>query len=235
MQNQGGCCNPQNSCDTKKECGTDKGSCGTGGGKSNGCCWSTVFKGALIAGIVIFVVNAIAWTVLPFHKENMKTFANEKEVAAVIAKNAETSGLYVLPFVADPSKDKPAVDKPYVYATVKADGVDFSNMTPQLIREGILCLVLGGLLTCLLKKITCGCPIMASVKIGFLVGLAATMPGVIWFAFPLNEALVSLADIVIAFALAGFVLSKTILKSCASGGCCGKPGCGCMSKGSCSK
>jgi hypothetical protein len=227
MDNKG-CCSPKGSCSTDKK---DSGACDT---KKSGCCWSTLIKGGIVAGLVIFVVNSISWMSLPFHKQNMMSFKDEKAVARVIANNAEKSGVYVLPFVADPAKDKPAVDKPYVYATVKAEGVDMKNMNPQLIRYGILSFALGLLLTCLIKKMSCGCPILGSAKIGLLAGLAATMPGVIWFAFPLNEALVCLADTVVAFALAGLVLSKTVLKSCGTAMCCDKPGCGCA-KGGCSK
>ena len=60
---------------------------------------------------------------------------------------------------------------------------------------GLTALVLAGLLTCFLKKLTCGCPVGLSLKLGVFVALVHNLPNLIWWHFPVNFTLVSAADL----------------------------------------
>jgi hypothetical protein len=223
-----GCSAMPSSCGTeqKKEgsCGSGqkKGDCG-GGGKPS--CIDTIVKGAFAGAIVMFIYISASWMLLPWHMKTMHAFKNEKAVAASLLQNAPENGIYVLPYTAGPDQ-KPAVDKPYAFVSVVAGGYDTAGkMKAQMLREFVLCLLASALLTCILKKQSCGCPVAFSMKIGVLVALAHNVPNALWFHFPHNYTLVGMADDVIAFTLAGAAISRLVLKCSKSGGAC--PGCGC--------
>lgn len=221
-------------------------SCGTGGdkGKKGDCapkgnCVMTMVKGALIGGVVIMGVIMASWALLPWHMKSVSAFKDEKAVAKVLTDNAPQSGVYVLPMAVmqpkdaaketakEGEKDKKAeatVTKPLAFVNVYADGV-----TPgaaegrQMICQFATCLLMAALLTCILKKQCCGCPIMTSAKVGFIVALASAAPAAIWWHFPVRFVLLDAIDIIVAMTLAGAVLSRTVL---CKKGACGTSKCG---------
>ena len=181
--------------------------------KKPSCC-GLMLKGAFAGGIIMFLYLMASWMLVPWHMDTMKTFKNEKVIAKSLLDNAPKSGVYVLPFRPN-AETAPAVDKPFAFVAIKAEGFDcVKNMKATLSQEFLLCLVLAGLLTCLLKKQTCGCPVAFSLKTGLLVALVHNAPNLIWWHFPLNFTLVNAADDVIGITLAGLVISKLVL-------CCG--------------
>jgi hypothetical protein len=152
----------------------------------------------------------------------------------VLEKNAPVSGIYVLPQMDDGSEDSApekkkskkaktdtTLTKPFAFVSVFADGADPSKMGRQLGKQLIICVLMAGILTALLKRISCGCPVLASMKIGLLAGLIGPIGQWIWFRFPGDFTLVSLIDSVVIFTLAGMVISKIVLgHSCKMGECC---------------
>jgi hypothetical protein len=210
MDNKG-CCMitpADNACSTEKP-----GPCGPG----KGCC-GKLLKGAIVGGIIMFAYLWASWMLLPWHKTTMMSFKDDKAVASVLSKNAEKSGIYMLPHCewksgkaaddATAPETAPAVEKPFAFVSVFTKGVDMKDMAPALAKQFGLCLLGAFLLTCLLKKAACcGCPILSSLKVGILVAAFHYLPNIIWFHFPLNYSLVGAADDVIAFTLAGAVIS----------------------------
>lgn len=200
--------------------GKDEGSCSTAAAES-GCqpkCCGKMLAGALLGGIVMFAWFSLSWMALPWHKESLLSFKDEKAVASVIGENIAGDGVYIIPFT-NMGKEEQKTQKPFAFVAAKADGIDIkSAMQASMIKDFLLCLVLAGLLSCFLSKKGPGCPMALSMKLGLLAGLSASLPNHIWFHFPLGYALTGLADVVIAFMLAGFVLSKFVFKT--------KSGCG---------
>jgi hypothetical protein len=210
------------SCSVTTSCSTDK--------KKGDCapkksCVDTMVKGAFAGGIVMFLYLMASWMLFPWHMSTMHAFKNEKVVAKAILDNVEGSGIYVLPYVKNPG-DKPAVDKPFAFVSVKAGGFDCAKlMNMTMFREFVLCLFLATLLTCIMKKQSCGCPVGFAMKIGLFVAFAHNVPNLIWWQYPLNFSLISMVDDFVAVTLAGLAISKLALSSCAPKGVCG--GCGC--------
>lgn len=202
---EGSCCGP-------KDCGPKKGCCGL------------LVKGALLGGIVAFLYLAASWMLLPWHMNAMHSFKNEKAVASTLLANAPESGVYVLPYITD-SSQKPAVDKPFAFVSVLSEGFDCTaNAAPQMIKQFVLCVLLAGLLTCLLKKQGSGCPVAFSMKIGLLAALVHNGPSYLWWHFPLDFTLMGMVDDFVTFTLAGAVIAKFVLKK--DIGCCpAKTGC----------
>ena len=211
----------EGSCSTPAE----EGSCSTGakGDGKPGCC-GKVLAGALAGGIVTFAWLSLSWMALPWHKESLLSFKDEKAVAAVISENISGDGVYVIPFT-NMGKEEQKTQKPFAFVSARADGIDIkSAMSASMGKDFLLCLVLAGLLSCFLSKKGPGCPMALSMQLGLLAGLSASMPNYIWFHFPLGYALTGLADVVIAFTLAGFVLSKFVFRT--KSGCGMKTSCG---------
>src|SRR5438874_793565 len=53
--------------------------------------------GSVVGAIVLFVWSAIAWMLIPWPGEPLRTFTNEDAVAQAIKANAPRSGNYLLP------------------------------------------------------------------------------------------------------------------------------------------
>ena len=53
--------------------------------------------GSVLGAIVLFVWSAIAWMLIPWPGEPLRTFTNEDAVAQAIKANAPRSGNYLLP------------------------------------------------------------------------------------------------------------------------------------------
>src|SRR5436853_3821345 len=53
--------------------------------------------GSVLGAIVLFVWSAIAWMLIPWPGEPLRTFTNEDAVAQAITANAPRSGNYLLP------------------------------------------------------------------------------------------------------------------------------------------
>lgn len=102
----------------------------------------------LVSAIVVFVMSALVWTVLPWHKKDYARVSDED--AASEALKSLTTGTYVLPHVADPAEFKnDAVrqryeEGPNAFITVVPNGAP--NMGPKLglsflynVLVGVLC------------------------------------------------------------------------------------------------
>lgn len=102
----------------------------------------------LVSAVVVFVMSALIWTVLPWHKKDYAKL--EDEDAASAAMKGTAPGAYVLPYVADPSEFKmdPVKQRydqgPNAFITIVPNGAP--NMGPKLglsflfnVLVGIIC------------------------------------------------------------------------------------------------
>ncbi len=102
----------------------------------------------LVSAALVFVVSALVWTVLPWHKTDFSKTKDEEGVRAALKGSAP--GLYLLPYHLDPSdlKDEAVQQKykegPQAYITVIQNGLP--QMGPKLgmsfaynVFIGILC------------------------------------------------------------------------------------------------
>jgi hypothetical protein len=165
-----------------------------------------LLKGALLGGIVMFIYLWASWSLIPMHKATTLSFKQETAAASE-----------VMPAVANLAKSAVKAMKSAADSIKPAEAVDYKAMKSQLGAEFLFCLFSALLLTSLLKK-ACGCPIRFSATVGLLIGAVAYIPNMIWFDAPLNYALLGIADNLIAFTLAGAVISKCLFKvSCTMG------------------
>lgn len=219
----------KSSCAMKTSCDTGAGQSSAKSCASKGSCCPMMGMG--VGGLVIFLWFTASWTIFPWNMNALHSFKDEKAVAQMMIDNAPESGVYVLPYVKDPSQPR-AVEKPFAFVSIKTQGVDvIKDMPKQMGLQLAVSLALGAILTCLLKKLSTGCPVAFSMKMGLFAALAHHAPNLIWWHYPLPFSLIGMADDFIAITLAGLVVSKFVLKiplggHCSSKGKCG--GCGCI-------
>lgn len=179
--------------------------------------------GGLLGGIVAFCWSAISWTVLTWHNPTMNSFTNEAAVAQVLTENAPRGGMYWLPgvpagFDRMTGDEKKAAEKlmeertrtmPFLYGVVQQRANN--DMTRQMGGSVLFDILAALLITGLLMR-TAGMSylgrVMFIVTVALAAGIIAEVPHWVWWHFDTSWTVVALADIVIAWFLAGLVIAK---------------------------
>lgn len=183
-----------------------------------------VIFGGIVGGIIAFIWSFVSWAVLPWHDWTFQSFRNEEFVSWVIKENVKKDGVYVIPHMGDDEAaftpkemkekyegEKP-VEGPFVYAQIKRKGVDFSN--PKHYIFGFLTQFIGAtLISILLLKATeagYGCRLFFVTLVGLIVGVLGHIPNWNWLGGGNLFLLITLADLVITWFLAGLVMAAII-------------------------
>lgn len=186
--------------DNKGCCGTKDTGCSTTGkdeGKK-GCCWMTLLKGTLLAGIVLFAVCALSCKLIPVHNAVTVTYTVASETppeAPSVSKAVKNFGKELKSAM---SSETPAAPE--------------EKPMGKPLAETLLLSLFGGLLLTKLQKKSCGCPVRFGLKVGLLVGSFSALPALIWYGAPVNFVVVGLLTHVVAFTVAALALSKLVLK-----------------------
>ncbi len=179
--------------------------------------------GAVLGGLVAFVWSAVSWMALPWHETSMKSFTDEAAVAQVVLDNAPTGGMYMLPGKppgyermsgadkqsADAAMEQKLAEGPYLY------GVVWRRVREDMGRQmgaSLLFDMLAALLVTMLVMKTGGMSwagrVMFIVTVAMAVGMIAVAPNWIWWHHPRKYVVVTMADILIGWTLAGMVIAK---------------------------
>jgi hypothetical protein len=178
--------------------------------------------GAILTAIAVFAWEAASWTVIGWHENGFRAFRDESSVAEVIKANVTSGhGIYLLPAMGEAPKiatveekkefeakqAKALKDGPYVYAIIRPGKAEVSmgmNMALSFIR----CLICAFLIAALLSQTALHYParIAFVAAAGLFAGLTSDLPMWIWFENPARDAVVNIADHVIAWIIGGAVL-----------------------------
>ena len=181
-----------------------------------------IILGAVLTAMAVFGWEAVSWTALGWHQNGFRTFRDESKVAEVIKANVTSGhGIYLLPAMGEAPKiataeekkafvaeqQKAMKDGPYVYAIIRPGKGDYSmgmNMTLSFVR----CLICALLIAALLSQTALFYParIAFVAAAGLFAGLTADLPMWIWFENPGRDAVVNIADHLIAWVIGGAVL-----------------------------
>ena len=181
-----------------------------------------IILGAVLTAMAVFGWEAVSWTALGWHQNGSRTFRDESKVAEVIKANVTSGhGIYLLPAMGEAPKiataeekkafvaeqQKAMKDGPYVYAIIRPGKGDYSigmNMTLSFVR----CLICALLIAALLSQTALFYParIAFVAAAGLFAGLTADLPMWIWFENPGRDAVVNIADHLIAWVIGGAVL-----------------------------
>jgi hypothetical protein len=173
---------------------------------------STIIKGAILGGLIAFVWAILSWMVLPWHKMSMRQFTNEQTVMTTVMQNAPVSGIYVMPTHIDPATGKcnGGAKGPFMFATVKLEGMDYTSYVP-FVRALLIQILAAGIITWIILHARAAGYIKKVafiVLIAFLVGVLGKLPDWNWMGVPFAIAFYCIVDLVIAWFLAGLVIAK---------------------------
>lgn len=169
----------------------------------------------LAAAVALFLWGFVSWTLLPWHRGQMKRFTDEKAVAAVIKANTPEPGLYLLPgcppdasAAAREAQMKAMGEGPYLYGVARSGSKNVA-MGPYMAANLLSNVVIAALLALLMSRIPCAgwsCRVKLGAVIGLLAGFVADVPTTIWFEFPAMATVALVADHIIACILAALVI-----------------------------
>lgn len=172
----------------------------------------SVFISGILGGIILFIWGAVSWMVLPWHKDSLNGFKDEKSVAAVVGANVAKSGMYILPFQHMDSPEAAQQTQPaplMMFASIKTESMKpvGSYMVTSIITQ-----FLAAFLVAFLVSKTSGLGYLG--RLSFIVlfaltaGIVVDVPYWNWFGFDTHFTLVAFGDLLISWFLAGLVMAK---------------------------
>ncbi len=172
------------------------------------------FVGGIIAGVILFVWGALAWTVLPVHKSSLHTLSNEDAVIAALKASSPSKGVYLFPAM-PVENNQAAIDawtQKYQAGPTGMIIYDPSGSSPMMIGQmiaGLIISILTGLLGAwLLSRSTAlSSSYIARVSlfgvIGVLISLATHLVNWNWLNYPYDYTVSFVVESVIGWVLAG--------------------------------
>jgi hypothetical protein len=182
-----------------------------------------IFSATLFGGIIVWMWMFISWTVLPWHCSALKRFENESTVQEVISAVAKEDGIYTIPALC--KQDLPDPDQileeiqqeelktsKIIVMSINSSGFTPSSIIPHVVSllTNIACALFVSLIVMLMAASGYGWKLFAITLIGLIAGIYAEVPLWIWMGFPLHNALIGIADLVISWFLAGIVMAGLI-------------------------
>ena len=181
--------------------------------------WVATFGG----GLVLFGWSFVSHMLIGWHHDNMNWLENEKIVAPLVAQGIDESGIYLLPFGADPEADmsdedrnekfEAAQDKAgfFMFAAVRKGGMrDFSVAMPMQFLSQLLSAGLAAwfLLQCRARSF--GFRILVIELIAIFAFVVNTAPNWIWWGFSTGYTATLFFDGLIGWALAGAAMARLL-------------------------
>ncbi len=179
--------------------------------------------GGILGGIIVFAWGMVSWMVLPFHMQCISMFKDEKAVETTVMLNVDKAGQYMIPSC--PTKHKTASPeaqnelKKQAMTQMEGGPVAYMVVNPkglgpmwQMMLKGFLIQTAGAFLAVWLL-------LSANIKSYFgrylflivfsvAVAILAYLPAWNWWGYPCKDTLIDMADVIIAYILAGLVIAR---------------------------
>ena len=186
----------------------------------------TYIKCALVGGVIVFIWGMISWMVLPWHQMTMKSFSDEKDVAAAIQESTMESGVYVLPSCckvegmsaedaakARAKKSEMLSKGPFIFASVQKEGMSYGagRMVVGLISDILAAFFATWLFLCC-RAMNYGKQVGFFAMLGLFAGFVSPLEGGIWMGMAPAYVFVAILDLIIPWVLAGLAIAKLAKK-----------------------
>ncbi len=169
---------------------------------------TSLWKGAVLGGLTVFVWSALSWMVLPWHTKGFHAFDHDVDVVRMLDFGAPSSGLYLYPSAAS---HEMKAGEPMVFVSYSKEGM---RPMGQAMGLGLGLQMIGAyILTSLLLKtsgLSYGQKVLFSAAYGLAVTILAQGAYWIWWAFPTDYTLFQIADGMIGWTLAGLIIGKVV-------------------------
>ena len=167
---------------------------------------SSLIKGGVLGGLIVFLWGSISWMALPWHHRMLQHFTHEPSVQAALLANAPRSGVYIFP-----QAHGQGLKSPFGFIVLKREG-----MTPMnfgILREAAIeifsaFLITGLLLTASIKRY--GTRVLFVLMVALTAGVLCHGPEWNWWGFPPSFILLDFTDLLIGWGLAGLVMAKVV-------------------------
>lgn len=147
----------------------------------------------VVSAVLVFILSALAWTVLPHHKKDFTSLPNADAVQSLMRQQPPSPGTYAIPWVADMrGMEDPAVKEkmsqgPRAYITVIPNGMP--SMGPMLAQSVVFYLIVSLLVAYVSwHALQPGAEYLAVFRmVGATASMSyilATVPDSIWFGRP---------------------------------------------------
>lgn len=164
---------------------------------------ASLWLAILLSAVVVFVLSALVWMVLPHHKSDFKALPDEAAAVAALRPQNLAPGVYNIPHVEDPKElEKPEVaarfqEGPVGYFTVQPRGVP--RMGKNMALSFLFYLVVGVVVAYMVTRtVEPGGSYLSAFRVaGTTAWLAysfATVQDAIWFGKPWNHVWKNMAD-----------------------------------------
>jgi hypothetical protein len=181
--------------------------------------------GTILGAIVLFVWSALAWMLIPWPGDPLRTFTNEDAVLKAIKENAPRSGTYIVPNMAKrtpgmtdqqwnaamQSAEEKMGTSAFVFASVRLE--PFGSMGKPLVIQFLTQLVVALLGTFLLLH-TGGLGYRGRVvfltAVGLIIFVGGHMDEWNWWSFSNAYILMQMGVIVIGWLIASLVMSAVV-------------------------
>jgi hypothetical protein len=167
----------------------------------------------VVSGVVVFILSALAWTVMPHHKKDFTGLPNAQAVQEVMRQNPPVPGQYAIPWVAgaqsfeDPLIQDMMNKGPRAYVTVVPNGMP--SMVPMMAKSVVFYLIVSTLVAYVSwHALQPGAEYLEVFQIAGATAsmsyILATVPDSIWFGRPWgNFARQALDGLIFGLATAG--------------------------------
>lgn len=167
------------------------------------------FAGAVVA----FFWGFVSWMLIGWHTP--ETFNDEAAVTQVIAENADTHGIYMLPAPGTDEDHTVEFTKgPFVYAMVRPGSLDQPwSMTESMIRSfciNLVCCLVIAISVLRIRATRYISRASVGVTMGLFAALSVVLPQWNWFETPGRHLLAAMLDPIICYSLAGLAIAAII-------------------------
>ncbi len=177
--------------------------------------------GTVLGAIVLFVWSALAWMIIPWPGEPLRSFTNEDAMVQAIKANVPRSGNYLLPNevkrtpgMTDQQYQKAMQDAenrmntgPIIFAAVRLEP---ASMSKSLIL-GFITNLIAVLLACILlrqtDRLSYKCRVAFVGGLGLLIFVGGHLDEWNWWGFSNAYTLMTFAALVIGWVLTGLVVA----------------------------
>jgi hypothetical protein len=181
--------------------------------------------GALLGSIVLFIWSALAWMIIPWPGDPLRSFTNPDAVEQAIKANVPQSGIYMLPNEvkrtpgmtdeqykkASDDAMKRMIQGPMIFASVRLEPMGSMG---RYLAIGFITQFVTALLATFLLLQTCGLSYKGRVVFVALIGVIIFVGGHVdewnWWSFSNAYMCMQLGALVIGWLLAAFMISAVV-------------------------
>jgi len=181
--------------------------------------------GTVLGGIVLFVWSALAWMIIPWPGEPLRSFTNEEAVVTAIKANAPRSGNYLVPNevkrtpgMTDEQFTKATRDAesrmsqgPAIFAAIRLEPI--GSMSKYMIIgfiTDLIAVLVAGVLLLQTGGLSYGARVGFVAGLGLLIFVGGHMDEWNWWGFSNAYIAMQFGVIIIGWILTGLVLAKFV-------------------------